>query len=132
MMRDSTSRPSRSVPSRKSWPSSAGQTRCKSAVEQAPELVWVAAAEEADRLHVGRVVGVVALQRVHVEPHGAAVDERPDEAALVEEMHALRRRVDEVDVARVQIVGRQELADQDHAVEHGEEDAGRTAPACGA
>ena len=102
------------------------------AFEQPPELVAVAAAEEADRLHVVRVVGVFALQRVHVELHGAAVDERPDEAALMEEMDALRRRVDEVDVARVQIVGRQELADQDHDVEHGEEDAASTAPAGGA
>ena len=49
------------------------------AFEQAPELVGVAAAEEAHLLHVVCVVGVFALQRVHVELHRAAVDERPDE-----------------------------------------------------
>ena len=49
------------------------------ALDQAPEFVGVAAAEEADLLHVARVVGVFALQRVHVELHVAAVDERPDE-----------------------------------------------------
>ena len=42
----------------------------------------------------------------------AAIDEGPDEAALVEQMDRLRRRMDEVDVARVQIVGRQELDDE--------------------
>ena len=56
-------------------------------------------AEEAQRLRLRRVVGVdraAALSMSSVVV--VAVDERPDEAALVEQMHALRRRVDVVGV----------------------------------
>ena len=40
-------------------------------------------------------------------------------------MHLLRRRIDEVDIAGVQIVRRQEFAHEDHRVEDCEENAGR-------
>ena len=49
-------------------------------LEQAPEAIAVATAEEADPLHVVGIVGVLALEIVHVEPHRAAVHERADEA----------------------------------------------------
>src|SRR5207248_4785813 len=51
-------------------------------------------------------------------------DERADQAAVVEVMHPLRRRIDVVGVARLQVVGRDELAHQDREVERREHDAG--------
>ncbi|MNV72088.1 hypothetical protein D3C71_1651470 [compost metagenome] len=94
------------------------------AFKQPPEEVAVAAAEEADRLDVLQVVGVVALQRLHIEFHRPPIDERPDELALMKQAHRLRRRIDKVHIARVQVVGRKELADEDHQVERDQEDAG--------
>ena len=92
-------------------------------LDQPPELVLVAPAEEAQPLHVLAVVGVDAPQRLHVQLHRPAIDERPDEAAVVEQPHPLRRLVDMVDVARVQVVGRQELADQRGRIHEDQEDA---------
>ena len=45
-----------------------------------------------------------------------AVDERAHELALVEQMDALRRRVDELRVAALQVVRRQDLGDEDAQV----------------
>ena len=58
------------------------------------------------------VVGIDPLQRVHVEAALPPIDERPDKAPLVEKVNSLRRRMNEFDVARVQIVGRQEFAEE--------------------
>ncbi len=58
------------------------------AVDEAPEAVAIAVAEEAQRLRRVAVLDVDALQVLHVEVVVEAVDERPDELALVEEMHA--------------------------------------------
>ena len=55
------------------------------------------------------------------------IDERTDELALVEEVHPLRRRIDEVDVAGMQIVGRQKLADEDGDI-HGAREMRRKQP----
>src|SRR3546814_9323659 len=65
-----------------------------------PEIVGIAEAEETDRLHLRLVLDIDPLHRPHVERTAVAVDERADEAALVEEVHLLRRCVDVVDVAR--------------------------------
>jgi hypothetical protein len=78
-MRERTSRPRRSVPSRWKVPPSAGADEVQVAVPAAPEAVGVAAAEEAERLHLGGVGHVVPLQVLHVELLGVAVDERADE-----------------------------------------------------
>src|SRR5258707_13280980 len=59
------------------------------ALDQPPEEIAVAVAEEAQLLHLGGIGGVDALQVLHVEVVVVAIDERPDEAALVEEMERL-------------------------------------------
>ncbi len=58
----------------------------ETAGNEAPEAVVIAAADEPDPLHIIRLFRVFALEIVHVEPHFAAIDERPHKAAIVEEM----------------------------------------------
>src|SRR4029434_5299675 len=84
----------------------------KTAFDQSPELVFVTEAEEAHRMHLLSVRRIDPAQRLHVELHGVAVYERPDEATLVEEMRLLGRCVDLLRVARVQVIRRDELAHQ--------------------
>ena len=48
-------------------------------LEQAPEAVVVAAAEEAQRIDLFRVLDIDALQLREVERAGIAIDDRPDE-----------------------------------------------------
>ena len=70
-------------------------------------------------------------QRLHVELVVERIDERSDEAALVEQMDGLRRGEDEVSVPRIQLVGRQELDEEDRGVadgEKGEADDGDLVP----
>src|SRR5208282_4480444 len=69
-------------------------------LDQAPEAVGVAQAEEAEALDLGRIGGIDPAQGLHVEAGIDAVDEGPDEAAVVEEMHGLGRGVEEVRIAR--------------------------------
>ncbi len=52
-------------------------------LEQAPEFVSLAPAEEADRLHRLPVDDIVAPERVEIELHLVAIDEGADEAPLV-------------------------------------------------
>src|SRR5262249_44141373 len=88
----------------------------------APPAVGIAQAEEAQLFHARRIGRVFAFEGGHVEVIAKAIHERPDEAALVKQMHALRRRVDEVGVTAVQVVGRQELAGDDRSIEQDEND----------
>ena len=83
------------MPSRNIGPSVGRADQMEMAVEEIPEIVLLAVAEEADPLRLGTVGGVFPLQRVHVELEIERIDERPDEPPLVEEMHHLRRRIDE-------------------------------------
>jgi hypothetical protein len=99
-----------------------GADHVEAALEQAPEFVFVARAEEAELLDLAGVVGVVALQGVHVERHVAAVDEETDEIAVMEEPHPLRWRVDEIHIAGMQIVRRQDLDDGDDEIERKQKD----------
>ncbi len=92
-------------------------------IEQPPEGVAVATAEEAEFLHIRRHIGIDAAQIVHVEAHGAAIDEGADELAVMEEVNALRRSVDVLHVARVEIIGCQKLADEDREIGQQQEDA---------
>ena len=87
----------------------AGRSDGNRPLNRSQKLYSLAGAEEADRLRLGAVGRVFPLQRVHVELEVERIDERPDEAPLVEEMHRLRRRVDEAGVAAVQVVGRDAL-----------------------
>ena len=90
----------------------------------APVFISLAAAEEAHRLNQLVVLGVFALPVLRVEAEAVAIDEGADEAALVvEEMELLRRGEDGVHVARMQRIGRQELADEDRRIEDQEEAA---------
>src|SRR6185295_4584785 len=98
-----------------------GTDEVEAAVDQAPETVVVAEAEEAHALHLGGIVGIDALQGREIEAHAVAVDERSDEASFVKEVQRLRRRIDVARVARVQVVGREDFAHQDRGVE-GEQD----------
>jgi hypothetical protein len=93
----------------------------KIALPQAPEFVAVASAKEADGMNLGLVVQINALQRVHIERHVASIHERADEGAFVEQMDRLGWCMNVIDVARVQIVGSQELADENHRVKRRQE-----------
>jgi hypothetical protein len=90
----------------------------------APELVRIAPAEEADRLRVRAVDHVVALEGVRVEGERVRIDERPDEAPLVEEMRRLRRRIEEIAVPLGLAVGRDQLDERHHEVEGEQQDGG--------
>src|SRR5712671_1986907 len=87
------------------------------AVDIAPEFVRVAMTQPAERLILCRVGRVHPMQIGHVETVIVAQDERGAQAALVEQAHALRRRVDEIGVPAVEPVGREKLAEQDDQVE---------------
>ena len=52
-----------------------------------PEVVFVAETEEPQRLRVGKVLGVGTPKRAQVEVALQTVDERPEEAALMEEVN---------------------------------------------
>ena len=90
-------------------------------VDGAPELVFIAAAEEAQLLHLGRVIGVFALQGLGIQLEAVAIDKGADELAFMEQMHGLRRRQHAADILGVLMIGRDELADQDRAIEDGQE-----------
>ena len=74
-------------------------------LEQAPEAIFIAAAEKAERLNLGGVGCVLSLQRVHVEAEIVADHMWADEATFMEEAHRLRRRIYVVDVTRLIVVG---------------------------
>ena len=93
------------------------------ALPEAPEFVGIAAAEEADLLDLGRVRRVFALEVFHVEPVVVAVDERPDKPPLMEQVDALRRRIDEIGIAGVQPVGRDDLRYQNRQIHQDQHDA---------
>src|SRR5258707_11932925 len=69
------------------------------AVEEAPERIAIAVAEEADRLRLAGVFGIDAAQIAHVEMIIVAVDEGPDELPVMKQMDRLRRREDEIGMA---------------------------------
>src|SRR5262249_56276611 len=89
--------------------------------DQTPEIVRIAAAEEAQPLNILRVVCIFALQGIHVELHRPTIHERSDELPVVEEADSLRRRIDAFAIARGAIVGRQELAEDYHDIQNGED-----------
>ncbi len=93
-------------------------------LEQAPELIRLAPAEETDLLHRLRIDDIVAPERVEVELHGVAIDEGADEAPLVEKVHGLRRSADEIGVAGLAAVGRDRLAEERHEIDEDQEGAG--------
>ena len=92
--------------------------------EEPPEFVGIARAEEAERIGLRRVFGVLPLQRLHVELLDQRVDEGPDESALVHPVHALRRRIDEVGVPRMEVVRHQNLGHERRSVHEQEDDPG--------
>ncbi|MND33130.1 hypothetical protein D3C80_237150 [compost metagenome] len=83
---------------------------------EAPEFVGIALAEEAEPLHLVGIVGVDAPQVLHVQRHLLAVDEWPDERPVMKQMHRLRRRIDVIHVARVEIIRRKKLGDDDRQI----------------
>ena len=104
---------------------SAGSTRCTFSRTTAPEVVGVAAAEEADRLRLPcGPDDVVALEGLEVEGELVRIDERPDEAPFVEQVQALRRRVQEVAVPLGLVVGRDHLDERHHQVEGEQQERG--------
>ena len=93
-------------------------------VEEAPELVGVARAQEAERIRLRSVFGVVPPQRLHVELLDQRIDEGADESALVNPVHALRRRIDEVGVPRMEVVRHQHLGHERRPVHEQKDDSG--------
>src|SRR5438132_526729 len=88
------------------------------AVDPAPEFVWIAVAQEADRLVLLRVRCVDPAQIGHVEAVVVARDIGQGEVALAEDVDARRRRVDEVGMTAVEPVRREKFAKQDGHVKH--------------
>ena len=88
-------------------------------LHQAPPVIGIALAEKAELLRLAGVVAILPLQRLHVELVVLGVHERTDEFAFMEQPQLLRRRIDEVDIAGLDVVGRQELADEDRGVQDG-------------
>jgi hypothetical protein len=93
-------------------------------MEQAPEVVAVAAAEEADRLRPRSIDRVDAPEGFDVESVLVRVDEGPDEPPFVHEVDRLRRRIEEIAVALGLVVGRDHLDEGHHEIE-GQQDEGR-------
>src|ERR1700738_835882 len=90
--------------------------------EQAPELILVAMAKEADWLWSLWIRRIDPFELGHVEPVIVAVDERSRTSTLVEDPDPLGWRKDEVGVSGVETVRGQELADQNGQV-HRQQDS---------
>src|SRR5437868_5320302 len=84
--------------------------------KQAPKLILVAMAKEANRLRLLCIRRVDPLEFGHVEPIIVPVNKRSDQSAVAKDPDTLGRSEDEVGVARIEAVRRQELADQDRQV----------------
>src|SRR5207249_7509480 len=92
--------------------------------EQAPKLILAAMAKEADRFWSLRIRRIDPLELGHVEPVIVAIYERSGQSTLVEDPDTLRRRKNEIGVARVETVRGQELADQNGQI-HCQQDSAR-------
>src|SRR5215216_11169 len=79
------------------------------ALYKTPERIRIAAAEEAQLLDVIGIVGIFALEGIHVELDRSAIDERSFECSFMEQPHLLRWRIDTVDIAGGEIVGSEEF-----------------------
>src|SRR5688572_7385985 len=100
-----------------------GADQMQVTLPQAPELVGIAAAQKTNRKHLAPVISIFAFQRVHVELHVTPVDEGSDIGSFVKQVEGLGRSVDEIDIAGMQIVRRQELADENREIKRGEQNA---------
>ena len=96
----------------------------EAALDQTPELIALAEAEEAELLRLAGVGRVDSLQRGRVALHLEAIDERSEERALVEEMNRLRAGEDVARMTRVQVVRRDPFADDRREVHQQQEDHG--------
>src|SRR5439155_18625262 len=92
--------------------------------EQAPELILVAMAKEADWFWFLWIRRIDPFELGHVEPVIVAIDKRSRQSTLVEDPDTLRWRKDEFGVARVETVRGQERADQNGQV-HRQQDGAR-------
>ena len=116
-MRENRSRPMRSVPSRNITPPFATAEQVAVGRDQAPQPVLRPASQQPDRVALAgrrirpaqRLLVDVLLQPDHVGRN---------QAPLVEDADALRRHEDVRDVALLQRVGRHELRQDPHHVEH--------------
>ena len=88
----------------------------KAARNQAPEIVMIATAKQADRLRPCRIGRVLPFQRFHVETVDQRINERPDERAVMEQMNALRGCVNVARVTAIESVRRDDLDEQDRNV----------------
>src|SRR5579863_1642957 len=92
--------------------------------DEAPEQVFVALAEKAQGLVLCRVGRVDTLQIIHVEMVVVALDIGRGEPVFAKNVNMLRRRVDEVGVAGIEPVRRDDLADQGRRVHRQQQTAG--------
>src|SRR5208282_412889 len=91
--------------------------------DQAPKSILVTEAEKSQPLDPCGIGRVDPAQRLHVQPGVEAVDERPDEAPVVEEVDGLRRRVEEIRVPRAKVIGCEYFGNEDRRIQQGKEDA---------
>ena len=77
-----------------------------------PELVAVCATEKPQALHLPPVLGILTSQILHVQIIFQPINKGPDKLPIVVQVNALRGRIDVIGVPGVQVVRRQDLADQ--------------------
>ena len=92
--------------------------------EQTPPTIRIAVAEEAELFDRAGVRSRIRAAASPCSSCSEPINERSDEAAIVEQVARLRRGEDEIGMPAVQVVGCEELADQDRRVEHGQHGAG--------
>ncbi len=91
---------------------------------EAPELVGIAPAEEADRLRLRGIDRVDASETLQIEAVGIGIDVGADEAALVHQVDRLGGRIEEIAVPLGLVVGCDHLHEGYEGVE-GEQDESR-------
>ena len=115
-MRDSRSRPSRSVPSRYARPSVSRAEQVDLALPHVPQPIAVAAHEQGQRVPPLGVDRVGPGQGLHVDRFHHAVHERPLQPSVGEQAHAHGRRGRVVHVPEARIIRRAELGEGGHEV----------------
>ena len=87
----------------------------------APKFVARALTEKTDWLHLSGIDGVNALHSFDVAGHLIAIDEGPDETAIMHQVYHLWRCIDKFSIALGQRIGRHPLHHQDRYIDHGQE-----------
>src|SRR5262249_44159766 len=111
-------------PGQKEMPSLGRTKEVQIPRKQPPEAIFTTTAEEADRFPFA-VARIDTLQGVHVEPVIKAINKWGYQSAIIEDPDPLWRSVNEIGVAGVQVIGSEELTNQDRRIHHQKDHAGQ-------